>query len=169
MKKELIKLSICHAQSLVVLFTGLCVVVLCIMVFSILNVYKQNQHELIYYEDTQVKIILPIHSRGNNYDDSIYGKSTNYYHKNGVWSNIFYNVKENQRYKSVARINATHVNGIPMEYINVNYTRNIYFTMKTTHKYYEQRLFPLMSTWLQLVDKNKVRQLLLLKNYIYYM
>ena len=54
------------------------------------------------------------------------------------------------------RMNATHINGILMEPINTNYTRNIYFTVKTTHKFYTERLFPLMLTWLQLMDKNKV-------------
>ena len=53
-------------------------------------------------------------------------------------------------------INATHVNGILMEPVNAIYTRNIYFTVKTTHKYYTKRLFPQMVTWLQVVDKNKV-------------
>ena len=53
-------------------------------------------------------------------------------------------------------INSTHINGILIEPINVDYTRNIYFTIKTTHKYYTMRLLPLLLTWLQLVDKNKV-------------
>ena len=54
-------------------------------------------------------------------------------------------------------INTTHINGILMEPLNVNYTRNIYFTVKTTHKYYTDRLLLLMLTWLQAIDKNKVR------------
>ena len=54
-------------------------------------------------------------------------------------------------------MNATHICGILMESVNVNYTRNIYFTVKTTHKYYTNRLLLLMLTWLQTVDKNKVR------------
>ena len=54
-------------------------------------------------------------------------------------------------------INATHINGILMEPVNANYSKNIYFTVKTTHKYYTNRLLPLMLTWLQTVDKNKVR------------
>ena len=53
-------------------------------------------------------------------------------------------------------MNATHINGILMEPVNADYTRNIYFTVKTTHKYYTKRLFPLMLTWLQVVDKNMV-------------
>ena len=58
--------------------------------------------------------------------------------------------------QTVPGMNATHINGILMEPLHVNYTRNIYFTIKTTHKYYTERLFPIMLTWLQLVDKNKV-------------
>ena len=53
-------------------------------------------------------------------------------------------------------INATHINGMLMEPIKANYTRNIYFTVKTTHRFYTERLFPIMLTWLQLMDKNKV-------------
>ena len=53
-------------------------------------------------------------------------------------------------------MNSTHINGILMEPVNANYTRNIYFTIKTTHKYYKRRLFSLLLTWLQVVDKNKV-------------
>ena len=53
-------------------------------------------------------------------------------------------------------MNAIFINGFLMEPINVNYTKNIYFTIKTTHKFHTDRLFPLMLTWLQFVDKNKV-------------
>ena len=53
-------------------------------------------------------------------------------------------------------INATHVNGTLMESVNVDYARNIYFTVKTTNKHYTERLFPLLLTWLQTVDKNQV-------------
>ena len=56
----------------------------------------------------------------------------------------------------VPGMNATHINGILMEPVNVNYARNIYFTIKTTYRYYTSRLFPVMLTWLQVVDKNKV-------------
>ena len=61
-----------------------------------------------------------------------------------------------QRAPSPPEMNATHINGVLMEPVNAKYTRNIYFTVKTTHKYYTERLFPLMLTWLQVVDKNKV-------------
>ena len=53
-------------------------------------------------------------------------------------------------------INATHVKQILMEPVSATYTRNIYFTVKTTYRYYSSRLFPLLVTWLQVVDKNKV-------------
>jgi len=60
-----------------------------------------------------------------------------------------------------AEMNDTHINGILMEPVNAEYTRNIYFTIKTTNKYYTERLFPLMLTWLQVVDKNKVSHITL--------
>ena len=55
-----------------------------------------------------------------------------------------------------AKMNVTHVEGVLMEPVNVQYNRNIYFTVKTTHKYYSMRLFLLLLTWLQVVDKNKL-------------
>ena len=143
-----------RVHPLAVFYAVLCVAVLCFMMASVLNHYMQNQYQLIYFQDTEVKVILP---RGHNYDDSIYGKSIN--NQKGVSSNLtFGDVKNEQKNIPNTTINATHINGIFMEPINANYTRNIYFTMKTTHKYYEKRLFSLMLTWLQLVDKNKVRQ-----------
>ena len=54
-------------------------------------------------------------------------------------------------------MNITHIHGLLMEPVNVNYANNIYFTIKITHKHYTDRLLPLMLTWLQAVDKNKVR------------
>ena len=56
-------------------------------------------------------------------------------------------------------INTTHICGVLMEPVNVNYSINIYFTIKTTHKFYTNRLLLLMLTWLQTVDKNKVCKL----------
>ena len=47
--------------------------------------------------------------------------------------------------------------GILMEHVNLNYTRNIYITIKTTNHNYINRLPLLMMTWLQTVDKDKVR------------
>ena len=56
-------------------------------------------------------------------------------------------------------INTTHIYGVLMEPVKVNYSANIFFTVKTTHKYYTNRLLLLMLTWLQTVDKNKVCKL----------
>ena len=86
-------------------------------------------------------------------------KQANNTQKNIKWQNTKFSVdmKSEQRNITDIRINMTHINGTIMEPVNVNYTRNIYFTVKTTHKYYTNRLLPLMLTWLQAVDKNKVR------------
>ena len=65
-------------------------------------------------------------------------------------------VKRNQTCRDPG-INTTHVLGILMEPVNVEYAKNIFFSLKTTHKYYTKRLFPLMLTWLQTVDRKKVR------------
>ena len=59
-------------------------------------------------------------------------------------------------------INSTHVNGILMESVNTELLRNVYFTIKTTRKYYRSRLLPLMLTWLQAVNKNKVRLIIII-------
>ena len=64
--------------------------------------------------------------------------------------------KQDTNQQKVTNMNATHINGFLMEPVHANYTRNIYFTIKTTHRYYTYRLFPIMLTWLQSVDKNKV-------------
>ena len=53
-------------------------------------------------------------------------------------------------------MNTTHINGVLMEPVNANYTRNIYFSVKTTNKYYRERVLPLILTWFQVIDKNKV-------------
>lgn len=53
-------------------------------------------------------------------------------------------------------MNATHIYGLLLEPVNAKYTRNIYFTVKTTHKYYKRRLLSVMLSWLQAVDRNKV-------------
>ena len=75
--------------------------------------------------------------------------------KEGKWQRK--DMTSKQRNVRDIGINATHINGILMEPVNVNYSRNIYFTVKTTHKYYTNRLLPLMLMWLQAVDKNRVR------------
>ena len=65
--------------------------------------------------------------------------------------------KGNQMNIASIGINITHIHGLLMEPVNINYSKNIYFTIKTTHRHYTDRLLPLMLTWLQAVDKNKVR------------
>ena len=67
-----------------------------------------------------------------------------------------YTVTQEQKSLPPPEMNATHIAGILMEPVNAQYSRNIYFTVKTTHKYHTERLFPLMLTWLQAVDRNKV-------------
>ena len=71
------------------------------------------------------------------------------------------NAKRIQNYESAEPgITATHINGILMEPVYANYNRNIYFTVKSTNANTKKRLFPLLLTWLQVVDKNKVRHCL---------
>ena len=53
-------------------------------------------------------------------------------------------------------LSETHVWGVPMEAVHANYTRNIYFSVKSTYRYYSKRLLDLMLTWFQVVDKHKV-------------
>ena len=53
-------------------------------------------------------------------------------------------------------MNSTHIDGKPMEKVIVNYTDNMFFTVKTSVKNYRKRLSLLMLTWFQVVDKNKV-------------
>ena len=54
-------------------------------------------------------------------------------------------------------LSETHVWGLPMEPVHVNYTRNIYFSVKSTYRYYSKRILDLMLTWFQVVDKHKVQ------------
>jgi len=44
-----------------------------------------------------------------------------------------------------------------LEKVNANYTHNIYFSVKTSGKNYKNRLFPLMLTWFQVIDKDEVK------------
>ena len=62
--------------------------------------------------------------------------------------------QENVQYPP--EMNATHIYGLLLEPVNAKYTRNIYFTVKTTHKYYKRRLLSVMLSWLQAVNRNKV-------------
>ena len=67
-----------------------------------------------------------------------------------------HNMNKNEMTIRVLDMNTTHIKGYLMEHVNLNYPRNIYFTIKTSNKFFIDRLFPLMLTWLQTVDKNKV-------------
>lgn len=53
-------------------------------------------------------------------------------------------------------MNQTHIWGLPMEPVYDSYPENIYFSVKTTHRYYSTRLLDLLLTWCQAVDKSKV-------------
>ncbi|XP_065900824.1 beta-1,3-N-acetylglucosaminyltransferase manic fringe-like isoform X1 [Dysidea avara] len=55
---------------------------------------------------------------------------------------------------SVIQINSTHVNGKLLENVDVRWDKNIYFSIKTTTKYFKDRLPALIPTWFQVVNKN---------------
>ena len=52
--------------------------------------------------------------------------------------------------------NCTHVKNRPLEFVDVEYKRNIYFAVRTTTQSYQERLSTLMLTWLQTVHKDDV-------------
>jgi len=54
------------------------------------------------------------------------------------------------------------INGKPLEKVNAPYNHNIYFSVKTSGKNYQNRLYLLMLTWFQVTDKDKVKYILLL-------
>ena len=53
-------------------------------------------------------------------------------------------------------MNSTHVRNKPLEFLNVDYKRNVYFTIKTTANNYQSKLSTLMLTWFQTVHKDDV-------------
>ena len=53
-------------------------------------------------------------------------------------------------------MNFTHVRNKPLEFLNVDYKRNVYFTIKTTANNYQSKLPTLMLTWFQTVHKDDV-------------
>ena len=157
-----------------------CLVMVCAFLLMHIYNYRQNNLHLTYQRDLEINSNLRIIQSINDYN----GKGTKMHNMND--NEILhkpYHMMENQSNTTTdsgmnattmqpinasienqtntvtmnPRINATHINGTLMEPVNVNYSRNIYFTIKTTHKHYTDRLFPLMLTWLQAVDKNKVR------------
>jgi len=50
-----------------------------------------------------------------------------------------------------------YVVGKPLENINLDYKKNIFFSVKTTAKNYRTRLSLLLLTWFQAVNKDQVR------------
>ena len=163
-------INLCKSiQSIIILY---CAAV--IGVLWILNVNTQNQLKFNYNKNLQVvseneelRIILPSDTReydhyNNGVDNSKQGKLDN---NNTQNISPRHHIDLCKKTVSIQtnnsadpEMNATHIKEILMEPVHVNYTRNIYFSVKTTHKNFEKRLFPLMLTWLQLVDKNKVSQ-----------
>jgi len=53
-------------------------------------------------------------------------------------------------------MNSSHIKGKPMERVAINFTDNVYFTVKTSSRNYRKRLSILMLTWFQTVSKHKV-------------
>ena len=54
-----------------------------------------------------------------------------------------------------------NIMGKPLEKVNVDYKRNIHFSVKTSVKNYRTRLSLLMLTWFQAVEKDQVRSICL--------
>jgi len=49
------------------------------------------------------------------------------------------------------------IDGKPLEKVNASYNHNIYFSVRTSGRNYKSRLFLLMLTWFQVIDKDKVK------------
>jgi len=64
--------------------------------------------------------------------------------------------KSNPLSALMINMNSTHVNGKRLERVDVNWDKNIYFSVKTTSKYYRERLSVSITTWFQLVNKKMV-------------
>jgi len=58
------------------------------------------------------------------------------------------------------QLNSTHINGKLLELVDVKWNKNIYFSVKTTGKYFSDRLSALIPTWFQVVNKKTVSSLL---------
>ena len=127
-------------------FCAICSIM--IGVFLLIHLYEQWQNYHLSGNQQYFSVsskLRYIHARTRGYKDE--DPSMEFY-------KLHY-TKQSQR-NADPEINATHINGTIMERVNANYIENIYFTVKTTHQYYIDRLFPLMLTWLQAVDKSKV-------------
>ncbi|XP_065889885.1 beta-1,3-N-acetylglucosaminyltransferase lunatic fringe-like [Dysidea avara] len=48
------------------------------------------------------------------------------------------------------------INGKPLEKVNVKYTHNIYFSVKSSWRNYKGRVFTSMLTWFQVLDKDEL-------------
>ena len=59
--------------------------------------------------------------------------------------------------ENVLEFKLTKVMGKPLEKVNVDYTRNIHFSVKTSFKNYRTRLSLLLVTWFQAVEKDQVK------------
>ena len=73
------------------------------------------------------------------------------------FNNVKQIVEENDINTTIPHLGMNEFNGALMERVNLNYSGNIFITVKTTRKLYVDRLLPLLLTWLQTVDKNSVR------------
>ena len=59
--------------------------------------------------------------------------------------------------ENVLEFQLSKVMGKPLEKVNVDYTRNIHFSVKTSVKNYRTRLSLLLLTWFQTVEKDQVK------------
>ncbi|XP_065903060.1 uncharacterized G-patch domain protein DDB_G0278987-like [Dysidea avara] len=50
---------------------------------------------------------------------------------------------------SIIEMNSTHINGKLLEPVDTKWDKNIYFSVKTTAKYFKERLAALMPTWIK--------------------
>ena len=57
---------------------------------------------------------------------------------------------------SIIQMNSTHINGKLLEPVDTEWDENIYFSVKTTAKYFKERLAALMPTWFQVINKRMV-------------
>ena len=57
---------------------------------------------------------------------------------------------------SIIQMNSTHINGKLLEPVDTKWDKNIYFSVKTTAKYFKERLAALMPTWFQVINKTMV-------------
>ena len=138
----------------------ICLTIFVFLTYILMHIYdRKNNSQSIQKESEQQSKLFNYLEQNQTIKNATHVNGTlmesvntkNIYFESEQRSKLF-----NYREQNQTIINATHINGTLMESVNVNYTRNIYFSVKTTHKYYTERLFPLLLTWLQTVDKNQV-------------